>query len=135
VSGAGDPAGRLTSLAATTRAARNVRRGASTALLGPFFRVLAAAGLYRWFIDRQRRIHTFVSNLRGPESGLSFLGCAITDIVPLSSATGNVTVAFAVLSYAGRLTITLAADPDTCPDLSALHELVEDELRVISTSG
>jgi WS/DGAT/MGAT family acyltransferase len=134
VPGAGGPARRLTSLAATTRAARTARRGASTALLSPLFRVLVAAGLYRWFIDRQRRIHTFVSNLRGPESRLSFLGCPITDIVALSSATGNVTVAFAVLSYAGRLTITLVADPDNCPDVSALHDLVQEELRVLTAT-
>ncbi|MHA6781923.1 wax ester/triacylglycerol synthase domain-containing protein [Pseudonocardia saturnea] len=132
VPGTGGPARRLTSLAATTRAARTARRGASTALLSPLFRVLAAAGLYRWFIDRQRRIHTFVSNLRGPESRLVFAGCPITDIVALSSAMGNVTVAFAVLSYAGRLTITLVADPDTCPDVSALRDLVEEELRVLT---
>jgi hypothetical protein len=41
-----------------------------------------------------------------------------------------VTVAFAVLSHAGHLTITLVPDPDTCPDASTLRELVEDELRV-----
>lgn len=131
VPGTGAPARRLTSLAATTRAARDARRGASTALLGPFFRGLAATGLYRRFIDRQRRIHTVVSNLHGPETRLSFLGRPITDVVALSSVTGNVTVAFAVLSYAGRLTITLVADPDSCPDQSALRDLVEEELRVL----
>ena len=61
VSGVGDPARRLESLAVATRAAKQAQRGASTALLGPFFRLLAAAGLFRWFIDRQRLIHTFVS--------------------------------------------------------------------------
>lgn len=131
---AGGPAQRLTSLAATTRASRKVQPGASTALLSPFFRLLAAVGLYRWFIDRQRLIHTFVSNLRGPESRFSFLGCPITTIIPLSAATGNVTVAFAVLSYAGSLRITLAADPDTCPDLSELREVLEEELRVLTAA-
>jgi diacylglycerol O-acyltransferase len=132
VSGVGDPARRLASLAAATRAAKRAQRGASTALLGPFFRLLAATGLYRRFIDRQRLIHTFVSNLRGPESRLSFLNCRITSITPLSAATGNVTVSFAVLSYAGNLTITLIADPDTCPDLSELRDILEEELRVVT---
>lgn len=89
-----------------------------------------AAGRYRWFIDRQRRIHTFAGNPRGPASRLPFLGHPITDIVALSSATGNVRVAVAVLSYAGRLTITLVADPDTCPDVSALTDLVQEEIRI-----
>src|SRR5664280_997101 len=132
VSGVGDPAQRLESLAEATREARRAQRGASTALLGPFFRLLAAAGLYRWFIDRQRLIHTFVSNLAGPQSRLSLLGCPITSLIPLSAATGNVTVSFAVLSYAGSLTITLNADPDTCPDLSELRDALEAELRLLS---
>ena len=117
-----------------TRAAKQAQRGASTALLGPFFRLLAAAGLFRWFIDRQRLIHTFVSNVRGPESRLSFLDCPITSIIPLSAASGNVTVSFAVLSYAGSLTITLIADPDTCPDLSDLRDALEEEVRVLTAS-
>ena len=134
VCGVGDPTRRLESLAEVTREARQAQRGASTALLGPFFRLLAAAGLYRWFIDRQRLIHTFVSNLRGPQSHLSFLGCPITSLIPLSSATGNVTVSFAALSYAGSLTITLIADPDTCPDVSELRDALEEELRVLTAA-
>ena len=134
VSGVGDPARRLESLAEATRAAKRAQRGASTALLGPFFRLLAQAGLYRWFIDRQRLIHTFVTNLKGPENRLSFLDCPITSIIPLSAATGNVTVSFAVLSYAGSLTITLIADPDTCPDLSELRDALEEEVRVLTAS-
>jgi len=135
VPGVGDPGRRLESVAVATRAAKKAQRGASTALLGPFFRLLAAAGLFRWFIDRQRLIHTFVSNLRGPESRLSFLGCPITSIIPLSAASGNVTVSFAVLSYAGTLTITLIADPDTCPDLSELRDALEDEVSVLTASS
>ncbi len=134
VRGVGDPARRLESVAAATRAAKQAQRGASTAVLGPFFRLLAAAGLFRWFIDRQRLIHTFVSNLRGPESRLSFLGFPITSIIPLSAASGNVTVSFTVLSYAGSLTITLIADPGTCPDLSDLRDALEEEVRVLTTS-
>lgn len=125
------PGPRLRSLAETTRAAKSAQRGASAALLGPLFRVLAAAGLHRWFINRQRLIHTFVFNLRGPERRLSSLGCPITNIVPLSAATGNVTVSFGVLSYAGTLTISLIADPDTCPELSELRDLLAEELRVL----
>jgi diacylglycerol O-acyltransferase / wax synthase len=132
VSGVGDPVERLEPLAAVTRAARRSERGASTAVLSPFFRVLAHVGLFRWFIDRQRVIHTFVTNLHGPESRLSMVGCPITGIVPLSVATGNVTVSFAVLSYAGSLTVALIADPDTCPDLSELRDVLEEELGAVT---
>lgn len=133
VPGIGDAGERLRSLAHRTRAAKRSQRGASTAVLSPFFRLLAAAGLYRWFIDRQRMIHTFATNLRGPESRLAFLHCPVTRIIPLGVATGNVTVSFSVLSYAGTLTITLVADPDTCPDLFELRDALEEEIRVLTT--
>jgi WS/DGAT/MGAT family acyltransferase len=134
VAGTGGPAERLTALAATTRAAKRAPPGASTALLGPLFRLLAAFGLHRWFVDHQRRVHTFVSDLRGPEARLSFLGRPVTAVIPLSAPTGNVTVSFAALSYAGRLRITLAADPETCPDLSALRRILDEEVRVLTAT-
>lgn len=128
IRGVGDPAHRLELVAEDTRAAKQTQPGASTALLGPFFRLLAWAGLYRRFISHQRLIHTFVTNLRGPQTRLSFLGNPITGLIPLTVATGNVTISFAVLSYANSLTITLIADPDACPDLSGLQDILTEEL-------
>jgi WS/DGAT/MGAT family acyltransferase len=128
VSGVGDPARRLELVAEHTRAAKLTQAGASTALLGPFFRLLARSGLYQWFISHQRLIHTFVTNLRGPQARLSFLGNPITALIPLTVATGNVTLSFAVLSYANSLTITLIADGDACADLSRLREFLTEEL-------
>ena len=119
---------RLASTAQVTRAAKSHQRGASTALLGPLFRVLAAIGLFQRFIDHQRSIHTFVSNLKGPETAEALLGCPITGIVPLSVATGNVTVGFTALSYAGSLVITISADPETCPDLDRLQQELQRQL-------
>ena len=135
VPGVGDLGRRLSSLAVTTRSAKHGRRAASNALLGPVFRLLAAAGLYRRFIDRQRLIHTFVSNLHGPEGRLTFIGCPIISIIPLSASTGNVTVSFAVLSYAGELTITLIADPETCPDLPTLRDALQSQLHLLTVSA
>ncbi|TFC77138.1 DUF1298 domain-containing protein [Cryobacterium cheniae] len=132
VPGVGAAASRLRFVAEGTRKAKRSSPGATTALLGPFFRVLAQLGLFQWFVDRQRLIHTFVSNLRGPEQRLSIFGCPVTAIVPLSTSTGNVTVSFTVLSYAGDLTITLIADPDACPDLATLQDLLAEELAELA---
>lgn len=132
IPGVGDPAARLGAVAELTRAAKRAPPGASTALLGPLFRLLARAGLYQRFIERQRLIHTFVTKLRGPEEPLAMFGCPITSIIPLGVATGNVTVAFAVLSYAGTLAVTIIADPDAVPDLPALRQALADELRVLA---
>lgn len=124
----GDPAERLNVVAGITRTAKRSAPGASTAMLGPGFRLLARIGLYQRFIDHQRLIQTFVSNLKGPQNQLTIGGWPVVAVVPLSVAVGNVTVSFSVLSYCGTLTISLAADPDTCPDLDRLRQLLEREL-------
>ncbi len=100
-------------------------RGSSAALVGPFFRALARVGLLRPFIDHQHLINTLVTNLRGPDDQLAFAGGAVTRVIPVSIVTGNVTVAFAVLSYAGALTITINSDADLCPDLALLVKLLQ----------
>jgi diacylglycerol O-acyltransferase / wax synthase len=111
---------RLTAVSGIMRAAKQHERGASTAVLGPVFRLLSWFGLYRYFIDHQSFVHTFVSDLRGPDAPLSLLGCPVLDVVPLSVATGNVTVSFTALSYDNRLVITITSDPETCPDADRL---------------
>lgn len=63
---------------------------------------------------------------------LDLAATLITAIVPLSVATGNVTVSFSVLSYAGMLTITLNADPDACPDPAALGQVLGDEIAALA---
>jgi WS/DGAT/MGAT family acyltransferase len=120
-------ADRLTAVAAIMRAAKRHERGASTAVLGPVFRLLARLGLYQYFIDHQRFVHTFVSDLRGPDMPLRLLGCRVLEVVPLSVATGNVTVSFTALSYDGRLVITMIFDPDTCPDADRLGSALKSQ--------
>lgn len=107
---------------------RSAPHGASAALLGPLFRLLAKLGCLRWFINRQRLVNSFVTNLRGPEQRLHFLGAAITDVLPVVGISGNVTVSFAVFSYAGTLSVTIIADPDAMDDLDLLREALQDEL-------
>ena len=53
---------------------------------------------------------------------------------PVSMTTGNVTVAFSALSYAGRLTVTIIADPVECPDLSTLAAALQDELDMLTVT-
>jgi diacylglycerol O-acyltransferase / wax synthase len=118
---------RLTAVSAIMRAAKQYERGASTAVLGPAFRLLARLGMYQYFIDHQPFVHTFVSDLRGPDEPLSLLGCRVLEVVPLSVATGNVTVSFTVLSYDKRLVITMIFDPETCPDAHRLSSALKSQ--------
>jgi diacylglycerol O-acyltransferase / wax synthase len=125
---AGDAHDRLNAVVALMRARKQAPRGASAALVGPAFRVLAALRLLHRLLDRQRMINTLVTNVRGPPQPLSLLGVTIADAVALTTTAGNITVAFAVLSYAGTLILTIVADPDTCPDLDNLAALLHDAL-------
>lgn len=130
--GTGDVTARLGEVASRMQAAKAGPRAASAAVLGPMFRLLARLGAFRWFIDHQRQVHTFTTNVRGPDERLALLGREVTDAAPMAVVTGNVTVSFAVLSYAGQVDITVIADPDACPDLDALHAALERELDTIA---
>jgi diacylglycerol O-acyltransferase / wax synthase len=128
----GRPLDRLAVVAEVTRQHKTGTRGASAALLAPVFRALAMLGVLRWLIERQHLVTTFVTNLRGPATPVSFLGSAVAEVIPLTAVTGNVAVAFAVLSYAGNLTVTVTADIDAFPDSEVLVDALQDELDALT---
>jgi diacylglycerol O-acyltransferase / wax synthase len=128
----GRPLDRLGLVAEVTRQHKTGTRGASAALLAPVFRALAMFGVLRWFIERQHLVTTFVTNLRGPGTPVSFLGSVVSEVIPLNAVTGNVAVAFAVLSYAGALTVTVTADIDAFPDSEVLVDALQRELDALT---
>jgi diacylglycerol O-acyltransferase / wax synthase len=80
-------------------------------------------------------MHTLVSHLHGPEQPVSLAGARVRAIVPVAvGEAGNVTVNFAVLSYAGTLTITAVADPAHFPDLPVLAEALEQQFVALTTA-
>ncbi|HET6529454.1 MAG TPA: wax ester/triacylglycerol synthase domain-containing protein [Actinoplanes sp.] len=128
----GDPADRLAAIAGTTRTGRrSAGRGSSAALVSITFLALARLGLFSRLINRQRLVNTFVTNVPGPAEPFFFAGRRISDVIAVSPIAGNVTVAFAALSYAGTLAVTVIADPDACPDLDLVAAALQrqfDEL-------
>ena len=100
-------------------------RGSSGAATSMGFRTLAALGLFEPFVNRQRLVHTFVTNLRGPTEPILLAGGRVTRVVPMAITPGNVTVSFDVLSLAGRLVVTVVSDPTRLPE----HALLRDALR------
>ena len=124
----GDRSRRIQATAAAMNAAKAAPRGASAALLGAAFRMLARLGVFHWFIDRQRLVNTFVTNLRGPDARLTFLGADISEVIPIAVVTGNVAVSFAALSYDDTLAVTIIADPEACPDLDVLADALQRQL-------
>ena len=131
-----DPSGqqveqRLERVADISRAHKQRVRGASIVVTSPMMRMLGAVGLMGWFMNHQRTITTFLTNLHGPDEQLSFLGVPLVDAVISSGVYGNVSVAFAVLSYAGTLGITITTDVEACPDGPDLHHLLQEELDAL----
>jgi diacylglycerol O-acyltransferase / wax synthase len=124
----GDFGTRVARTAKITRERKSRARGASAALFVPAFLLLARTGLLRWFDNHQRVVHTFVTNLRGPDDPLTFGGAAVRGIIPIPSTTGNVTVTFAASSYAGTLWMTILSDPARTPDAPALAAALRLEL-------
>ena len=129
----GDGAQRMRRLAGTVRGARAAAAGSPIiGVLGPLFRLFAVAGLYHWFIGHQHRFHALVSNVPGPDGPLAFDGTPIRAIVPVSVGdSGNVTVSFLALSYAGTLTVTVIADRDAVPELAELASSLQAELDAL----
>jgi diacylglycerol O-acyltransferase / wax synthase len=97
-------------------------------LLGAVFRLLAAFGVFRWYINHQHFVHTFITNIRGPSRALALGGAAISAVIPVMATPGNVTISFAVLSYAGTLTVTVITDPDRLPNSDVLIGALRHEL-------
>lgn len=105
---------RLRHIVRLTSRQRGFRRASSGAPLGIAFRLLARLGLFGWFVDHQRLVHTFASNLRGPATPLSIGRHQIAHLSALSVTPGNIGVSFTALSYAGGLGLTVVADPMLC---------------------
>jgi diacylglycerol O-acyltransferase len=53
-------------------------------------------------------------------------------VVPITITAGNVGVAFAALSYAGRLTVTVIVDPDVVPEVDDVAAALAGELRTVA---
>ena len=125
---AGSLADRIIRIAAITRQRKTAAKGTSVALLGPLFRLLAHTGLLRRFVNRQRLVHTFATNLRGPAQPLTFAGAPLRAVTPIANTAGNVPVTFAALSYAGTLWLTVLSDPAQAPDVGTLTAALRQEL-------
>jgi diacylglycerol O-acyltransferase len=125
---------RLRQIAAITSTQKERERGQSALLVVPVFRALGALGLLAWLVDHQRLVNTFVTNLRGPATPMAFLGTPVRRIVPMSGTAGNVTVAFAVLSYAGALSVTVIGGPDLGTAASVIARSIERDLEAMTSA-
>jgi diacylglycerol O-acyltransferase len=127
---------RLAQVEAAVRAHKAAATGPPPiAIMGGLFRVVAGLGGYRYYMNHQRRFHTLVTHVRGPAEPLTLDGHPVREAIPVAiGERGNITVSFEVLSYAGRLTITVIVDPEHGPDLDDMARRLQHELNSIIAS-
>jgi WS/DGAT/MGAT family acyltransferase len=125
-----DPVRRLELIAADTAARkRKARPPVGRDILLRFVAVQRAC--YR-FVAHQRSANLWVTNIPGPPVPLYLAGAPVLELFPIVSLLGNLTLIVAVLSYAGQLTLTAAADRDTCSDVEVFVEGVRSTLDALS---
>lgn len=120
-----DPVRRLELIAADTAARkRDLRPQIGGGLMG------LAAVQRAWYraLARQRTVNLSVTNVPGPPAPRHLAGAPLLELFPVVSLMGNLTLAVAVLSYAGQLNLTAVADRDTCPDVEVFARGVRDAL-------
>lgn len=126
-----DREARFAHVAAVTARRRGGLRGSSAAPLGAAFAAIARLGLFRTFVEHQRLVHTFVTNLRGPATRMRLAGREVTVVLPTAVNPGNVGVSFDVLSYAGTLWVVVVADPLVVPEHRVVADRLLAELRAL----
>ena len=117
---------RLAKIITMTRSSAALQRASSAVPLGLAFRGLSRLGLFRLFVEHQRLVHTFETNLRGPVEPVFLGGHPIRGIIPAAINPGNVGVSFDVLSYAGVLAVTIVSDPEIVTEPETLAGALND---------
>lgn len=102
-----DVAARISSIAATTGAAKREAREQGTYELT---RSRSGTRVFAFLARRQRFIALFVTNVRGPEQRLRLAGAPLERAWPVTPIQGNVRLGVAAMSYAGRLDCVVHVD-------------------------
>ena len=85
------------------------------------------------FLPEVQLLSAACTNVRGPAEPLRLLGRRIAEIHPIMNLFQGIGLAFAVASYAGRLSICASTDPRLLPDGERLMNLVEEALYELRT--
>jgi len=132
-----DDAAQLVRIAGRTRWRKLLAHGfPSAGAFGGVLALLGRLGWYRPLFSRQRAITSLLTNLRGPAEPLRLLGAEVTSLTALSPSLGNVTVVFAVVSYASTIRITARLDRSVWPEADVLTSALASSLdRLAGSAG
>jgi hypothetical protein len=87
----------------------------------------------RALIRRQRFINVIETYLPGPPFALEILGAPVRDLIAIQPLGADVGLTFLASSYAGRITISVRADPDQFPDLDVLMAAMDRDWRRLAS--
>jgi WS/DGAT/MGAT family acyltransferase len=123
--GQADQAHRLSDIAAETRKRKaRVRTSLSNLMVG------GAIGRRLMLLAVMRqRVNAASASIPGPKQALYLAGARVLEVFPLLPLVANEPLGVGALSYAGALTIGIAADRDAYPDLDVLAAAMGRELR------
>lgn len=93
---------------------------------------VSMSGLFRFLARRQHMMNVFESNVAGPPLPLFLLGARVLDVTIANNLGGTVGLSFGILSYAGRLNLSVCADGERFPDLRVLMAGMEESWSRLS---
>lgn len=79
----------------------------------------------------RQRVNLMSANIPGPRVPLYLAGARVLEIFPVLPLIANEPLGVGALSYAGALTIGIAADRDAYPDLDVLAAALRNELHAL----
>jgi WS/DGAT/MGAT family acyltransferase len=105
--------------------------GVLLGLLGAIPSAVEAAALR--FVPDTPLVSFAVTNVRGPSSHLTLLGRRIIEVHPIMNLFHGVGLAFAVASYAGRMSVCASTDPSLLPEGERLVDAIEAAVYELRT--
>ena len=131
-----DPHDRLAAVAARTAEQKSREVPDATAALvraadhipAPLF----ARGARGYGRAQQGRVNVVASNIPGPSEPQCLAGRRVLELIPFVPIAQQIRASAAMLTYAGRLTISITGDADALPDLDRLVAAVGRELHHLS---
>lgn len=82
---------------------------------------------------RQGRVNAVASNVPGPPESQYLAGRRVLELIPFVPIGQQIRASAAMLTYAGRLTISITGDADALPDLDHLIAATGEELHELSS--
>ena len=131
-----DPVERLTAINAATTSAKEATRSAGTNLLDNVFQVLApgitelvvgglSAGLGK---HQPAPFNTLITNVQGPPIPLYLAGAKLENLYIQMMQYAGLSLVIAVMSYAGRLAVTITGHIENTPDIWTFPEEMQKEV-------